>query len=329
MLAQAAGLLGGWAMLGVFKRVMPEMPRADQIGIDLRVVAFTAGLSLVTAVVFAAAPLVHQLRADANEALAQGGRRTVAGTSRLRQFLTVAEIALAFVLVVGAGLIVQSLWRLMQVEPGFHSERVFVARVSLSASRYRTPAAVADFHRRVLERVRTLPDVQSAGATAFLPLGGTTNTWGFQIEHQPSPKTSAGYRPATAGFIESMRIPLISGRTFTDADSAHAARVVLFSETLRRTYFANQEAVGRRLRLLDPTMESPADSVTRHRVLTLCGGWRSHAHPTRAWNPRAGPATRPDWSRSTRPWAGPADTPSARPVRRVRAREAVAPASCA
>ena len=250
-----AGLLGGWAMLGVLKRVMPEMPRADQIGIDQRVVAFTAGLSLLTALVFAAAPLVHQLRADANEALAQGGRRTVVGSSRLRQFLTVAEIALAFVLVVGAGLIVQSLWRLMQVEPGFHRERVLAAKVSLSASRYRTPAAVADFHRRVLERVRTLPDVQSAGATAFLPLGGTTNTWGFQIEHQPSPKTSAGYRPATAGFIESMRIPLINGRTFTDADSADAPRVVLISETLRRTYFANQEAVGRRLRLLDPTME--------------------------------------------------------------------------
>jgi MacB-like periplasmic core domain len=142
------------------------------------------------------------------------------------------------------------------VEPGFHSERVPAAKVSRSASRYRTPAAVADFHRRVLERVRTLPDVQSGGATAFLPLGGTTNTWGFQIEHQPSPKTSAGYRPATAGFIESMRIPLINGRTFTDADSADAPRAVLISETLRRTYLANQEAVGRRLRLLDPTMES-------------------------------------------------------------------------
>jgi putative ABC transport system permease protein len=253
--AGGAGLLGGWAMLGLLKRVMPDMPRVEQIGIDQRVVIFTVALSFVTALIFAAAPLVHQLRADVGAALKQDGRRTVAGSSRLRQLFAVAEIALAFVLVVGAGLIVQSLLRLMQVEPGFHSERVLAAKVSLSASRYRTPAAAADFHRRVLERVRTLPDVHSAGATAFLPFGGTTNTWGFQIEHEPSPKTSARYRPATAGFIESMSIPLLRGRTFTDGDDASAPRVVLISETLRRTYFANQEAVGRRLRLLDPTME--------------------------------------------------------------------------
>ena len=250
-----AGLVAGWAMLSLLKGVMPEMPRVEQIGIDLRVVTFTVGLSIVTALVFAAAPLVHQLRADANDALQQGGRRTVAGSSRLRQLLTVAEIALAFVLVVGAGLIVQSLWRLIHVEPGFHSEGVLAAKVSLSASRYRTSAEAADFHRRVLERVRALPEVRSAGATAFLPLGGTTNTWGFQIEHEPSPKTSAGYRPVTPGFVESMSIPLMTGRTFTDGDSANAPRVVLISETLRRTYFANQAAVGRRLRLLDPTME--------------------------------------------------------------------------
>ena len=193
-----AGLLGGWAMLGVLKRVMPEMPRGDQIGIDLRVVAFTAGLSVLTALIFAAAPLVHQLRADANEVLRQGGRRTVAGSSRLRQFLTVAEIALAFVLVVGAGLIVQNLWRLMQVEPGFHSERVLAAKVSLSASRYRTPAAVADFHRRVLARVRTLPDVQSAGATAFLPLAGTDEHVGLSDRASAVAK-DVGWLPAGDG----------------------------------------------------------------------------------------------------------------------------------
>jgi putative ABC transport system permease protein len=249
------GLLAGWWMLGLLKRVLPEMPRVDEIGPDMRVVAFTAGLSLVTSLVFAAAPLIQQLRVDPNDALKNGSRGSVAGSSRVRYFLTVVEIALAFVLVVGAGLIVQSLWRLMHVQPGFQIERVLAAKVSLSWSRYRTPAATSDFHRRVLERVRALPGVQYAGATAFLPLGGTTNTWGFHIEHQPPPKSSARYRPITPGLVEAIGIPVIAGRTFTESDSSNAPRVVLISDTLKRAYFPNQEAVGKRLRLLDPTME--------------------------------------------------------------------------
>jgi putative ABC transport system permease protein len=250
-----AGLLAGWWSLGLLKQVLPEMPRAGEIGLDLRVVAFTAGLLIATALVFAVVPLVQQLRIDANDALKKGARGTVAGRSPVRYVLTAAEIALAFVLVAGAALIVQSLWRLMHVQPGFQIEQVLTAKVSLSWSRYKTPAATSDFHRRVLERVRALPGVQSAGATAFLPLGGTTNTWGFQIENQPAPKESARYRPVTAGFVEAMGIPVNAGRSFTDDDSSTAPRVVLISETMKRRYFPDRDAVGKRLRLLDPTME--------------------------------------------------------------------------
>jgi putative ABC transport system permease protein len=255
VLGGAAGLLAGWWLLGLLKGVLPEMPRADEVGFDGRVVAFCVGLSFVTALIFAAVPLVRDLRVDPNDALKKGGRGTVAGSSRLRQGLIVVEIALAFVLVVGAGLLGRSLWRLMHVEPGFRTGQMLAAKVSLSASRYRTPEATAAFLRGVLERVRALPGVQAAGATAFLPLSGTTNTWGFQIESQPPPLSSARYRPVTPGFIGTMGIPVMAGREFADSDSSTAPRVVLISEALRRTYFAKQDAVGKRLRLLDPTME--------------------------------------------------------------------------
>ena len=258
MLAAAgggAGLLVGWWSLGLLKRLLPEMPRVDEIGLDMRVVAFAVVLSTVTALICAAAPLVQQLRVNANDALKKGARSTVAGRSSVRHALTVIQIAIAFVLVVGAALFGQSLWRLMHVQPGFGVERTLIAKVSLSWSRYRTPAAAADFHRRVLERLRILPGVQFAGATAFLPLGGTTNTWGFQIESQPPPSEAARYRPVTPGFVEAMGIPVNAGRSFTDGDTSTAPRVVLISETVKRRYFPDQEAVGKRLRLLDPTME--------------------------------------------------------------------------
>jgi putative ABC transport system permease protein len=258
MLAAAgggAGLLVGWWSLGLLKRLLPEMPRVDEIALDMRVVAFAVILSTVTALICAAAPLVQQLRVNASDALKRSARSTVAGRSSVRHALTVIEIAIAFVLVVGAALFMQSLWRLMHVQPGFGVERTLIAKVSLSWSRYQTPAAAADFHRRVFERLRVLPGVQSAGGTAFLPLGGTTNTWGFQIEGQPPPREVARYRPVTSGFVEAMGIPVIAGRSFTDGDTSTAPRVVLISETVKRTYFPDREAVGQRLRLLDPTME--------------------------------------------------------------------------
>ena len=251
----AAGLLVGWWSLGLLKQLLPEMPRVDEIGLDFRVVAFTVALSTVTALICAAAPLVQQLRVNPNDTLKKGARSTLPGRSSVRQALTVVQIALAFVLVVGAALFVQSLWRLTRVQPGFEVERMLIAKVSLSWSRYSTPAATADFHRRVLERLRILPGVQSAGGTAFLPLGGTTNTWGFQIESQPPPRGAARYRPVTPGFVEAMGIPVTAGRSFTDGDTSTAPRVVLISDTVKRMYFPDQEAVGKRLRLLDPTME--------------------------------------------------------------------------
>jgi putative ABC transport system permease protein len=250
-----AGLLIGWWSLGLLKQLLPEMPRVDEIGLDLRVVAFTVAVSTVTALICAAAPLVRQLRVNPNDALKRNTRSTLAGRSPARETLTVVQIALAFVLVVGAALFLQSLWRLTQVQPGFEVERRLIAKVSLSWSRYKTPAAAADFYRRVLERVRVVPGVQSAGGTAFLPLGGTTNTWGFQIESQAPPEGAARYRPITPGFVEAMGIPVTAGRSFIDGDTSTTPPVVLISDTVKRMYFPGQEAVGQRLRLLDPTME--------------------------------------------------------------------------
>jgi putative ABC transport system permease protein len=254
MTGGALGLLSAWWGVELFRARLPEMPRVGEIALDTSVLLFTFATTLCTALVFGAAPLFHQRRMNVGGALKHGGR-TVTGQSSLRSALVVGEIAFAALLLVGAALIVQSFWRLSSVQPGFRTDHLLTAHVSLPWSRYKTPALAAGFHDQVLEGIRAFPGVLSAGGAAILPLGGTDNTWGFHIEHQPNPRESAKYRPITPGYLETMGIPIGAGRTLTERDTAIAPRVVLISETMKRKYFPDQDAIGQRLRLLDPTME--------------------------------------------------------------------------
>lgn len=246
-------LLAAWG-IELLRGQLPAMPRVDEIGLDSRVLWFTFGSAVATALVFGLAPLFHQLRLNVSGALKDGGR-TVAGQSSMRYALVVGEIAFAALLLVGAALIAQSFWRLSSVDPGFRTDHILSANVSLPWSRYQTPARAAEFHDRVLENIRAFPGVLSAGGAAFLPLGGVDNTWGFHIENQPVPHESAKYRPITPGYLETMGIPIKAGRALTEGDTATAHRAVLISETMKRKYFPDRDPIGQRLRLLDPTME--------------------------------------------------------------------------
>jgi putative ABC transport system permease protein len=250
------GLLAGWWGTRLVPFLLSrDLPRIDEVDIDARVVLFTAGLSILAAVLFALAPLAHYTRLPLNDTLKSGGRTSVGGHSRLRSTLAAAEIALAVVLIVGAGLVVRSFWRLIHVSPGFQTEHILTAQVSLPWARYETPADASRFYSRALERIRTMPGVVSAGATANLPLSGMDNHWGFEIEGQPKPHESAKYRPITPGYIESMGIPLLAGRAFEAGDTPTSQRVVIINEMMARRYFPDVKPIGRRLRLLDPTME--------------------------------------------------------------------------
>jgi predicted permease len=250
------GLLAGWWGTRLVPLLLSrDLPRIDEVSIDARVVLFTAGVSILAAVVFALVPVGHYTGLPLSETLKSGGRTSVGGHSGLGSTLAAAEIALAVVLIAGAGVVVRSFWRLSHVSPGFRTEHILTAQVSLPWARYQTPAEASRFYSRALERIRTLPGVVSAGATANLPLSGMDNHWGFEIEGQPKPREAAKYRPITLGYIESMGIPLRAGRTFEAGDTPTSQRVVIINETMARRYFPDLSPIGRRLRLLDPTME--------------------------------------------------------------------------
>jgi predicted permease len=250
------GLLAGWWGTRLVPLLLSrDMPRIDEVHIDAQVVLFTAGLSMLAAIVFVLVPLAYYTRLPLNEALKSGARTSVGGHSGLRSTLAAAEIALAVVLVVGAGQVVRSFWRLIHVSPGFPTEHILTAQASLPWARYKTPAEASRFYSRALERIRTLQGVMSAGATANLPLSGMDNHWGFEIEGQPKPRETGKYRPITPGYIESMGIPLRAGRTFEASDVSTSQRVVIINEMMARRYFRDVNPIGRRLRLLDPTME--------------------------------------------------------------------------
>jgi len=153
------------------------------------VLVFTGLISLAIAILFGLAPMFQAQRVNANESLKQNARIAGDIQSRMRSGLVVGQMAIALVLLVGAGLMAKSFWTLLHVSPGFRTEHILTARLTLSGSRYPDARRIAAFQRELLERVRNTPGVQSAGLTAYLPLSGTDNGWGFVIEGRPALRT--------------------------------------------------------------------------------------------------------------------------------------------
>ena len=252
LLGGATGLFLASAAIRILGRYLPaDLPRISALGIDLRVLVFTAWISLATGILFGLAPLFQARRRNANETLKQNARVVGGVQAGLRNALVVAQIAIALVLLTGAGLMAKSFWNLLHVSPGFRTEHVLTARVTLPASRYPDVERIAAFQSDVLERVRNLPGIQSAGLTAYLPLSGITNSWSFVIEGRPplpvGTSNVADYRPVSPGYFETIGIPLVRGRGFTSADSESAPRVVVINESMRRKHWGDEDPIGRRL----------------------------------------------------------------------------------
>ena len=253
LLGGASGvLLASTAIQVLSRHLPPDLPRSSALAIDLRVLVFTALTSLVTGIVFGLAPLLQTRRGNANEALRQNVRAGGSAQSGLRSILVVAQMAIALVLLTGAGLTAKSFWNLLRVSPGFQTEHVLTARVALPPSRYPGPQRVAIFQREVLDRVRNVPGIQSAGMTAYLPLSGADNAWSFVIEGRPPLPVGvynmAKYRPVSPGYFETIGIPILRGRGFTHADSESAPPVVVINESMARAYWGQEDPVGKRLR---------------------------------------------------------------------------------
>ena len=230
-----------------------NIPRADSVSLNLGVLAVTAAVALLTSLLFSLAPAWRAVKIDLTEAL-KDGQTSSAGPGRqaFRSALVVIEMALAVVLLVGAGLMLRSLWTLQQVPLGFDPSGVLTMRLSLPQASYGEPVQVVQFYEQLLERVRSQPGVRSAGAVRALPLGSTIGDFGLFIEgYTPPPGTNAkgDWQIATAGYLESIGERLVRGRTITPDDRTDAQLVALINQEMARIYWPGQDPLGRRFRI--------------------------------------------------------------------------------
>ena len=288
LLAAAGGLVGlllaVWGVQGLVLAAPPSVPRLDAVGIDLHVLGYTLGVTLVTGILFGLAPALHAVRGDLTSALTDGGRAgtTGRGHQRVRQALVTGQIAVALVLVIGAGLLVQSFLRLRQVDPGFVPEHLLTARVELSPVRYHANDVKRRFYENLLERLRSIPGVRSAATARALPMTGRLEIgdWSFILEGQAaSPPLPTDWHPAdwqvvSPGYFRTMGIPLLQGRDFAATDRLGAPGAMIVNRTLARQVWPDGDALGRRVLLGGGNADSVWRTVVaivgdvRHRGLT-------------------------------------------------------------
>ncbi len=263
MLAMAGGA-AGIAFAAVCNRVLFSafrldslylpMRTVDSISMDNRVFGFALLVSCVTGLLFGIVPAVSALRIDINEPLKEGGRSgSSGGQNRLRQVLVASEVALALVVLSGAGLMIKSMSRLLSVDPGLNAKNVLVAGMSVPQEEiYVGPPGLPRFCEDINEHVGAIPGVVSVGAVAHLPLRGNAGR-GFQIEGRPPAEPGklpgASYTVACPGYFKTMGIPMVKGREFTRQDTVGAPNVIVINETMARTYWPNEDPVGRAVRL--------------------------------------------------------------------------------
>jgi putative ABC transport system permease protein len=255
----AAGLGLAWAGVRVLRRLIPPtVPRADQIGLDLPVLAFTAAIAIASGLIFGLVPAWRAMRPNLTDVLQESGRGMTASrrARRLSDVMVVAEVALALVLLVGAGLLIRSFVNLTSVSPGFRTSRVVSIEIVLPAARYAAGAAKKEFYTALVDGVRALPVVAHAGAVSALPLSplGTQFDISFTIDGlsatSPSDRPRAAYRAVMAGYFEAMGIPLVKGRIFDTFDGReNGPRVAVINETLAKRYFAGVDPLNKHVKM--------------------------------------------------------------------------------
>ncbi|HEY0003633.1 MAG TPA: ABC transporter permease [Pyrinomonadaceae bacterium] len=255
-------ILALWGLDLLLAAVPIEFPFWMKFSLDGRVLAFTFAVSLLTGLVFGVVPAWQASKVNLNETLKEGGRSAAsAGRHRLRGLLVIMEVALSLVLLVGAGLMMRSFLRLQQVNTGLNPKNVLTMTVSLPSAKYKEPEKQIAFFQHLLERVHSLPAVESAGAVSNLPLSGSL--WGRSLTVEGRPVLSVGEAPminhcvTTPGYFRSMGIPIIAGRDFTEADTKDALQVTLIDERLAREYWPNESPLGKRIRFGPPESNEP------------------------------------------------------------------------
>ncbi len=288
------GLLGGGlglllALWGVeaLRSLQPgTIPRAEEIGIDLRVLGFALALSGLTGVLFGMAPVWRLGARHLGDGLTEGSRGVAGGSAihRARSALILAEVAMAVVLLAGATLLLRSFDRLQRVDPGFSTERVLTARVTLPRTKYDGEAKWAAFGEQLLSRADAQPGVRSAALVSDAPLGDSPPYMAFDIQGQEAPQDGsvqdAAVFSTSAGYFETLRIPLVEGRFYGATDRAGGEAVVVINQALARRFWTGGQALGARITLDDPR-EPDARWLT---VIGIAGDVRheqlsDHAYP--------------------------------------------------
>jgi putative ABC transport system permease protein len=233
------------------------VPRLREVNLDATVLSLTFVISVATGVLFGIAPALASARPELTEALKEGGRGASSGVRRnqLRNTLVVSEIALALVLLIGAGLLMKSFVHLQNVNPGFNGKNVVTAELSLPLLKYLRGKPVIDFYAEVLRRVRALPGVQTAAFTNALPLSGSNTDNSFHIEGRNEMQTKVfpdeEIRSITPDYFRVLQTPLLRGRLFTEADTADAPGVVIVNQAMANKYWPGEDAVGKRINFGD------------------------------------------------------------------------------
>jgi putative ABC transport system permease protein len=256
LLAVVAGLLGlllaYWGIWILEKLAPAGLPLAGEIPLDWRVLSFTLGASVLTGVAFGLVPALAGRRSNLNLVLRSGGRGGSEGKSRsrLRDALMVCEVASSSALLIASGLLIRSLVRLQDVNPGFRPDHVLTMQLSLPPARY-PGLKVGLFYDQLLQRLARLPGAQAAGVCRFLPLSGADASVNFQIEGQPRLSTAdqprARFRTASGGYFAALGIPLLRGRLFDGRDSQNTPKVAIINEAAARRYWPTENPVGKRI----------------------------------------------------------------------------------
>jgi len=257
MLGGTAGLiigaLGVRTLLAVNPGDIPRIgPEGSAVALDLNVLAFTFLLSLLTGILFGLAPALHASRTDLNATLKESGTRAGSGVTqnKARGLLVVTELALAMVLLIGAGLLIRTFAALHSVTPGFNPHNVLTMETSLTGTRYDRTAAIYELTRQALDLIQAIPGVESAAATSYLPLEGGLGL-GFVIQGRPLTNSlvhgGAAWNYVTWRFFDVFKIPILRGRAFTERDDAAAPPVVLINDAMAKRYWKNESPIGQRL----------------------------------------------------------------------------------
>lgn len=249
-------LLAVWGNNSLLSLAPEDLPRVKDASLDGKVLAFTIVVSLLTGVIFGLVPALQAGNSKLNEILKEGSRGSTGGHHRVRGALVVAEVAIALVLLVGAGLLIRSLYRLQQVNPGFNPHNAMAVNIALPGKKYPQSEQRSAFFTELIARVSMLPGVKAVGATQSLPIQGDFLV-GFKIQGRPpaapGDDVSTNYYAVTPDYFQAMGIPLLRGRLFTEHDNATAPSVAIINEEMVKKFFPDEDPIGKRLSLSQGT----------------------------------------------------------------------------